>query len=142
MPAVSILFLHGLRENIARHIASYTPQGFDTTILDGDTSVAEQVEAVAAADYLIVYAAPLSDEVLRAARRARLVQLLAAGYDRMNLALALKLKILAQIRAEVGQDQPIQHVHAVHVPGVNVPPRAESYEEWLKQNCLVDLRTA
>jgi phosphoglycerate dehydrogenase-like enzyme len=93
MPAVSILFLHGLRENIARHIASYTPQGFDTTILDGDTSVAEQVEAVAAADYLIVYAAPLPDEVLRAARRARLVQLLAAGYDRMNLALMRELGI-------------------------------------------------
>ena len=32
-------------------------------------------------------------------------------------------------RVEVGQDQPIQHVHAVHVPGVNVPPRATTC--WL-----------
>jgi hypothetical protein len=43
---------------------------------------------------------------------------------------------LAQIRAEVGQDQPIQHVHAVHV-GVNIPPRAATYEEWQDQNKLV-----
>ena len=49
-------------------------------------------------------------------------------YDKIpDIRVALKLKILAQIRAEVGQDQPIQHVHAVHV-GVNIPPRAETYD--------------
>ena len=59
--------------------------------------------------------------------------------DRKERVLAMQElyeKILAQIRAEVGQDQPIQHVHAVHV-GVNIPPRAETYEEWLDQNQLV-----
>ena len=45
-----------------------------------------------------------------------------------EIRVALKLKILAQICAEVGQDQPIQHVHAVHV-GVNIPPRAATYEQ-------------
>ncbi len=37
---------------------------------------------------------------------------------------------------EGDQDQPIQHVHAVHV-WVNIPPRVETYEEWLDQNQLV-----
>ena len=93
MSAVSILFIHGLREHIARHIASFTPRGFDTKILKGDTPIAEQIEAAKSADYLIVYAAPLADEVLRAALRTRLVQLLAAGYDRMNLPLMRELDI-------------------------------------------------
>ena len=53
-----------------------------------------------------------------------------------DIRVALKLKVLAQIRAEVGQDQPIQHGHAVLV-GVNIPPRAETYEEWQDQNKLV-----
>ena len=85
MSAVSILFIHGVREHIARHIASFTPWGFDTKILKGDTAVTEQIEAARSADFLIVYAAPLADEVLRAAQGARLVQLLAVGYDSMNL---------------------------------------------------------
>ena len=45
---------------------------------------------------------------------------------------ALKLKVLAQIRVEVGQDQPTEH--PPEPIGTNLPPRAQSYEEWLKQN--------
>jgi len=41
----------------------------------------------------MVYGAPLHDEVLRAAENARLVQLLAAGYDRMNLRLMAALEV-------------------------------------------------
>ncbi len=45
---------------------------------------------------------------------------------------ALKLKVLAQIRVEVGQDQPIES--PPEPTGPDLPPRAENYEEWLKQN--------
>ena len=76
------------------------------------------------------------DEIQLADRKER-VKAMQDLYDKIpDIRVALKLKILAQIRAEVGQDQPIQHVHAVHV-GVNIPPRAETYEEWLDQNQLV-----
>tara|TARA_B100000809_G_scaffold147569_1_gene145060 strand:+ start:174 stop:566 length:393 start_codon:yes stop_codon:yes gene_type:complete len=76
------------------------------------------------------------DEIQLADRKER-VKAMQDSYDKIpDIRVALKLKILAQIRAEVGQDQPIQHVHAVHV-GVNIPPRAETYEEWLDQNQLV-----
>ena len=46
---------------------------------------------------------------------------------------ALRLKVLEQIRQEVGDDR-IQIEHTVEMKGPNVPPRAESYEEWIKQN--------
>jgi hypothetical protein len=35
-------------------------------------------------------------------------------------------------------DHRIQVEHTVEVKGLNVPPRAESYEEWLKQNSKMD----
>ena len=50
-----------------------------------------------------------------------------------DIRVALKLKILDQIRTEVGHDEPIQQHHEVQT-GVNVPSRAETYEEWVEQN--------
>ena len=50
---------------------------------------------------------------------------------------ALKLKVLKEIREEVG-DHRIQVEHTVEVKGLNVPPRAESYEKWLKLNNKMD----
>ena len=41
--------------------------------------------------------------------------------------------MLKEIREEVG-DHRIQVDHTVEIKGVNLPPRAESYEEWLQQN--------
>jgi hypothetical protein len=50
---------------------------------------------------------------------------------------ALKLKVLAQIRHEVGHDQPIEEPPS-EAMGLNLPPRAQSYEEWLKQNRMAE----
>ena len=50
---------------------------------------------------------------------------------------ALKLKVLKELREEVG-DHRIQVEHTVEVKGLNVPPRADSYDEWLKQNSKMD----
>ncbi len=69
------------------------------------------------------------DEIQLADRKERVLAMQELYEKIPDIRVALKLKILAQIRAEVGQDQPIQHVHAVHVPGVNVPPRATTC--WL-----------
>ena len=50
---------------------------------------------------------------------------------------ALKLKVLKEIREEVG-DNRLQVEHTVEVRPLNAPPVAESYEEWLKQNEQMD----
>ena len=75
------------------------------------------------------------DEIQLADRKERVLAMQELYEKIPDIRVALKLKILAQIREEVGQDQPIQHVHEVHV-GVNVPPRARTYEEWKTQNQL------
>ena len=47
------------------------------------------------------------------------------------------MKVLKELREEVG-DHRIQVEHTVEVKGLNVPPRADSYDEWLKQNNKMD----
>ena len=58
-----------------------------------ETDEATKSELVKDADFIIVWPGRLSDAVLRAAGKCKLVQLLSAGYDRMNLALAAELGI-------------------------------------------------
>ena len=94
MVDAKVVFLTGLRPEIVDVIVEHTPEGFDTTVVNGrEASEEQQIEAVKDADFLLVYGAPLSDTVLRAAPNVRLVQLLAAGYDRMNLALMRELEV-------------------------------------------------
>ena len=93
MPGAKVAFIHGLAPEIVEVIISHNPEGWATTVVPRDVSRDEQVGLVQDADFLMVYGAPLHDEVLRAAGNARLVQLLAAGYDRMNLRLMAALEV-------------------------------------------------
>ena len=87
------MFLTGLPDAIVDVVTSYSPAGFTTTVVDGRKPEKEQIEAVSDADFIMVYRAELSDNVLQAAPKARMVQLLSAGYDTMNLKLMRELEI-------------------------------------------------
>ena len=77
------------------------------------------------------------DDVPLAWRKNRVLALEELYHKIEDRRVALKLKVLKEIREEVG-DHRIQVEHTVEVKGLNVPPRAESYEEWLKQNSKMD----
>ena len=71
---------------------------------------------------------------IRLADRKERVKVLSEMFEHIPVPrVSLRLKVLEQIRQEVGDDK-IQVEHTVEVQGPNVPPRADSYEEWLKQN--------
>ena len=73
------------------------------------------------------------DEVPLAWRKNRVLAL-EELYDKIDDArVSLKLKVLKEIREEVG-DHRIQVDHTVEIKGANLPPRADSYEEWQQQN--------
>ena len=73
------------------------------------------------------------DEVPLAWRKNRVLAL-ERLYDKIDdQRVSLKIKVLKEIREEVG-DHRIQIDHTVEVKGINLPPRAESYEEWVTQN--------
>jgi len=60
------------------------PRGFRLSLCEQATPAAERREQVARADFLLVYTVPFDD--LDAARRVRLLQLLSAGYDKLDVA--------------------------------------------------------
>ena len=93
MSRPQVVFVHGLRQPIVDAIVSYTPDGFETVAVDESVPEQQREEAVADADFIIVHAADLNDRLLRAAGKTRLVQLLAAGYDWINLDLLQELEI-------------------------------------------------
>jgi phosphoglycerate dehydrogenase-like enzyme len=81
MSAQRVVFLHGLAQVLAERIVTVAPPGLQAQLVHRDASVAEQLAAIRDADFLVLYRAPLLPEVMQAARRLRLVQLLASGYD-------------------------------------------------------------
>jgi len=77
------------------------------------------------------------DDVPLAWRKNRVLALEELYHKIEDRRVALKLKVLKELREEVG-DHRIQVEHTVEVKGLNVPPRADSYDEWLKQNSKMD----
>ena len=93
MSEVKVIFFTALKQAIIDEVVSYVPSGYDLTVLGRESTKEQQIEAVKDADFLLCYGMDPSDEVVRAAEKCRLVQLLAAGYDRVNLTLLRDLEI-------------------------------------------------
>ena len=73
------------------------------------------------------------DEIPLAWRKNRVLSLEKLYHSIPEKRVALKLRVLREIREEVG-DHRIQVDHTIEVKGANLPPPAEPHEEWLKQN--------
>jgi phosphoglycerate dehydrogenase-like enzyme len=93
MANAKVVFLHGLHPRIVEAIVSFNPAGFTTIVVDGKSPEEQQVEAVKDADFIMNFRAKLTEPILRSAKKARLVQVLSAGYDRLDLKLLRELKI-------------------------------------------------
>ena len=93
MTDAKVVFLHGLHQRIVEAIISFNPAGFTTTVVDGKSAEDQQVEAVKDADFIMAFRAKLTERILRSAKKARLVQILSAGYDSINLKLLRELGI-------------------------------------------------
>ena len=81
---------------------------------------------------LRIYQQDFSD--IRLADRRERVQVLSDMFEHIpSQRVSLRMKVLEQIRVEVGDDR-ITVEHTVEMKGPNMPPRAETYEEWIAQN--------
>ena len=92
---------------------------------------------------LAIYKSSFDD--IRLADRRERIQAMVVLYNGLPLNKAdLKLKILKEIRAECGDDHPLNinitargavaHAHQHQVQGLNLPPRDQDYDRWLKTN--------
>ena len=87
-----IALVHPHDEPIYGELARHTPQGFETVSVDVRTPTPEQADAARGAEYMILSGTQLGDDVLEACR-PRLLQILSAGWDYLNLELIRELGI-------------------------------------------------
>ena len=69
------------------------PDDWNLHIRNGESSEAEVAEAAEIADFILVFGHGVSDDVLRLAKKTKLVQLCSAGFDGINLGLAGEMGI-------------------------------------------------
>ena len=93
MASPKVVFLTGLKEALIEEVISYSPTDYQIVVLDKSSTEQQQIDEVRDADFLLCYGQDPSDRVIRSLEKCRLVQLLAAGYDRMNLELLSELEI-------------------------------------------------
>ena len=93
MADIKTVFFTTLESDLWPTVISKAPQGMTFTVeplaMDDD----RKIELVKDADYILLWPGRLSDRVLRAATKCKLLQLLSAGYNEMNLRLAAELGI-------------------------------------------------
>ncbi|MCL0105207.1 2-hydroxyacid dehydrogenase [Dehalococcoidia bacterium] len=93
MASNKLVFLTGLPSELIKEVLSYAPKDYQIVVLDETSSEGEIITQVKDADFLLCYRQDPSDKVLRSLEKCRLVQLLAAGYDRINLDILAELEI-------------------------------------------------
>src|SRR5881409_1847562 len=89
--ATKILFAPRQPEVILDIARSLTPPGFELVVADVGT--AEFYQAAADAEYYLGLARQMGGEFFRSAPKLKLVQLLSAGYDRVDVEAARKAKV-------------------------------------------------
>jgi len=88
-----VLFFTPLSIDQARMLVRSAPPDFDVSIHPFTLAEDQQKQLIRDADFLILLAKSVSDEVLRSARQLKLIQLVGAGYDRINMPLCRELGI-------------------------------------------------
>ena len=89
--ATKILFIPKQPDAILDMARKLTPPGFELVVVDQDTP--EFYEAVKDAEYVMGLGRPIAGEFFRSAPKLKLVQLLSAGYDRVDIESARKAKV-------------------------------------------------
>lgn len=80
-----VIFFTNLVPELAGQIVSPAPAGWDVQVHSAKLPVAEKAAAAADADFLILFPPVLELEVLEAAQKLKLIQLVSAGFDQMPM---------------------------------------------------------
>jgi phosphoglycerate dehydrogenase-like enzyme len=88
-----VLFINGQREEIADILCEKAPQGFDVSWRPYSLNDNQKAGMIKDVEFLVLHPAAVSQSVLREAKSLRLIQLLTAGYDKIDLKLTAELGI-------------------------------------------------
>lgn len=95
MAQETIVFTQGIEmpPDVLAQAHEMAPAGFTMRFLPGNATAADVAEAIRDAEYLVGFVRHLPDEAYAQAKRLKLVQVLSAGYDRVNIAGARAARI-------------------------------------------------
>jgi phosphoglycerate dehydrogenase-like enzyme len=88
-----VLFFNGQGEQVAEIFQEVSREGFEVTWRPHRLSNEEKLPLVREAEFLVLHPAEISVDLLQKAKRLRLVQLLTAGYDKIDLRLTGQLGV-------------------------------------------------
>ncbi len=91
MPNV-LMFTTLAPENVSE-LVGVAPKGFETDVHSTHLPDTQKAELIAEADFLILFPSVLSNHVLREAKKLKLIQLVSAGFDKMDVELCRELGI-------------------------------------------------
>lgn len=86
-------FFTGIQPEMAERITRHAPSDFEVTVHNPQITPEEQIKWLSNADFLILFGTPPIDKALQAANNLKLIQLVSAGYDHLNVALCKELGI-------------------------------------------------
>jgi len=93
MAGMKVVFFTNIDAELRQVVADKALPGMDVVTAPADMDDDEKIELVRDADFIMLFPGKISDRVLQAATKCKLIQLLSAGYDEMNLPLAEDLGI-------------------------------------------------
>ena len=88
-----VSFINGQSQEVAEIVGKSVPSGFALEICSSKLSEQEKMERVGEAEFLILHPAELCRSLMQNAKNLRHVQLLTAGYDKVDLAAASEFGI-------------------------------------------------
>lgn len=89
----NVLFLSGQSAQVAEIVQGYALEGFELAVHPGNISEEEKKALIRDTEFLLLHPADISASVLQAARKLKHIQLLTAGYDKVDLRAARELGI-------------------------------------------------
>ena len=88
-----VVFFTNLAPETAALLTQHAPPDYEVVTAATSLPDAEKAALVEDADFLILFPGVIGESVLRAARRLKLIQLVSAGFDQLDLALCRELGI-------------------------------------------------
>ena len=74
-------------------VSSFAPPGYEVIGMHHSVSEGEKIEATKDADFIILHSGRLSDALLKGVTKLKMLQLLSAGFDNVNLPFMAELGI-------------------------------------------------
>ena len=88
-----VVFFNGMNQHIADIFTEMSPKGFEVSCHPGSLSEEDKLEIIQDAEFLVLHPATVSGKILRAGQSLRLIQILSAGYDKVDMNTAKELNI-------------------------------------------------